>query len=264
MSAANNVSTTMVGVEEHYVTADSRNDIASMLSMSMYNKNNDINPISAKATILSTFSDSQLASISSYYGSAEWTNIINSLISSISVASVQAYTTKYNSYSDIRMSATDNISITEEPPVEPHGTGVFEIIQDDYYTTLVNEYNMLEKLQGKKFVIVDDEQANSEEFLNNLLTNNDAYLLEFNNDIENLVSTDVSVETSLQEVSDETLLRKAEAQYEADMRKIDRKDRMYDTELAALDNERNAIKSEMETLKTVAKDNVERTFKLFG
>ena len=48
------------------------------------------------------------------------------------------------------------------------------------------------------------------------------------------------------------------------MKKIDMKDRRYDTELAALDNERNAIKSEMETLKTVAKDNVERTFKLFS
>ena len=34
--------------------------------------------------------------------------------------------------------------------------------------------------------------------------------------------------------------------------------------LAALDTERNAIKQEMETLKTVAKENVERTFKLFS
>jgi len=42
------------------------------------------------------------------------------------------------------------------------------------------------------------------------------------------------------------------------------KDRKYDYDLAALDNERNAIKNEMETLKTVAKDNVDRTFKLFG
>ena len=30
------------------------------------------------------------------------------------------------------------------------------------------------------------------------------------------------------------------------------------------DTERNAIKQEMETLKTVAKENVERTFKLFS
>ena len=48
------------------------------------------------------------------------------------------------------------------------------------------------------------------------------------------------------------------------MKKIDNKDRKFDTDLAALDTERNAIKQEMETLKTVAKENVERTFKLFS
>ena len=76
--------------------------------------------------------------------------------------------------------------------------------------------------------------------------------------------TSVATNTKLQEVSDEVELRKAEAKYEADMKRIDMKDRRYDSDLAALDNERNAIKQEMETLKTVAKENVERTFKLFG
>ena len=35
----------------------------------------------------------------------------------------------------------------------------------------------------------------------------------------------------------------AEAKYEADMRQIDMKDRKFDYDLAALDAERNAIKS---------------------
>ena len=52
--------------------------------------------------------------------------------------------------------------------------------------------------------------------------------------------------------------------YEADMRKINAKDKKFDTDLAAMEAERNAIKTEMETLKTVAKDNVDRTFKLFS
>ena len=76
--------------------------------------------------------------------------------------------------------------------------------------------------------------------------------------------TSVATNTGLQEVTDEVNLRKAEAKYEADMKKIDMKDRKYDTDLAALDTERNAVKQEMDTLKTVAKENVERTFKLFG
>ena len=80
----------------------------------------------------------------------------------------------------------------------------------------------------------------------------------------NRYETSVSTNTNLQEVTDESELKKAEAKYEADMKKIDNKDRKYDSDLAALDTERNAIKQEMETLKTVAKENVERTFKLFS
>lgn len=76
--------------------------------------------------------------------------------------------------------------------------------------------------------------------------------------------TSVQTDTSLQEVSNEVDLKKAEAKYEADMRKINTKDKKFDTDIAALEQERNAIKTEMETLKTVAKDNVERTFKLFS
>ena len=74
----------------------------------------------------------------------------------------------------------------------------------------------------------------------------------------------IATDTSLQEVSDETELKKAEAKYEADMRKINAKDKKFDTDLAAMEQERNAIKTEIDTLKTVAKDNVDRTFKLFS
>lgn len=81
---------------------------------------------------------------------------------------------------------------------------------------------------------------------------------------DGFLQVSVATDTNLQEVSDESLLKKAEAKYEADMLKIDRKDRKYDIDLANLDNERNAIKQEIETLKTVAKENVERTFKLFS
>jgi len=74
----------------------------------------------------------------------------------------------------------------------------------------------------------------------------------------------IATDTSLQEVTDEVDLKKAEAKYEADMRKINQKDKKFDTDLAAMEAERNAIKTEMETLKSVARDNVDRTYKLFG
>lgn len=121
------------------------------------------------------------------------------------------------------------------------------------------------------------DNVNFETLLTNLMTMGDVTLVQKmdNGDFPNPLEdggnysfadyqSSVATNTSFQEVTDETGLRKAEAKYEADMKRIDNKDTKYDYDLAALDNERNAIKQEMETLKTVAKDNVERTFKLFS
>ena len=48
------------------------------------------------------------------------------------------------------------------------------------------------------------------------------------------------------------------------MRKINAKDKKFDTDIPSLESERNAISTEMDTLKSVAKDNIDRTFKLFS
>lgn len=101
----------------------------------------------------------------------------------------------------------------------------------------------------------------NETSITNLILSGDFVIVDTNH---NNAETSVATNTSLREVTDDSLLKKAEAAYEANMRKIDMKDRKFDQDLAALDAERNAIKQEMETLKTVAKENVERTFKLFS
>ena len=98
--------------------------------------------------------------------------------------------------------------------------------------------------------------------ITNLINSGDFVLVDITRTTDN--ETSVSTNTNLQEVTDEVNLKKEEAKYEANMKRIDMKDRKYDSDLAALDAERNAVKQEMETLKTVAKDNVERTFKLFS
>ena len=114
------------------------------------------------------------------------------------------------------------------------------------------------------YIIVSDELSQSPEWLSNMVNLGAAMFHQLDSKTNSYFETSVSTNTGLQEVTDETKLKKAEAKYEADMKRIDLKDRKYDTDLAALEAERNAIKQEMETLKTVAKENVERTFKLFS
>ena len=120
---------------------------------------------------------------------------------------------------------------------------------------------------------IDKVSGDFEKVITNIINSGEVTIVAKGNETEFRQGTDadfadyetsISTNTGLQEVSDEVELRKAEAKYEADMKKIDNKDRKFDTDLAALDTERNAIKQEMETLKSVAKENVERTFKLFS
>lgn len=101
-------------------------------------------------------------------------------------------------------------------------------------------------------------------WLTNMINEGFLYLYKVDDKNGESYQVSVSTDTGLKEVQNEVNLKKAEAKYEADMRRIDMKDRKYDSDLAALEAERNATKEEMDTLKTVAKDNVDRTFKLFS
>ena len=63
---------------------------------------------------------------------------------------------------------------------------------------------------------------------------------------------------------DKAALAKAEAEYEHDMKKIDKKDKQYDMELNKLETERTALTKEYDSVKKVIQDNIERTFGIFS
>ena len=142
-------------------------------------------------------------------------------------------------------------------------------------TTELDPANQTANSFGKLLVDlgIKELSGNFEDVITNIINSGQVTIVSAKNDGTfaqptdadyNRYETSVATNTNLQEVTDSSELKKAEAKYEADMKKIDNKDRKYDSDLAALDTERNAIKQEMETLKTVAKENVERTFKLFS
>lgn len=83
-----------------------------------------------------------------------------------------------------------------------------------------------------------------------------------------LNSTTVASDTYLAETNttsiDKTALAKAEAEYEHDLKLIDKKDKRYDLELSKLDTERNALTTQIESVKKVISDNIERSFGIFS
>lgn len=75
---------------------------------------------------------------------------------------------------------------------------------------------------------------------------------------------DVFTNTSYRTTYDDNEIRKAEANYEAELAKINQKEKMLDFELDNLQTEHNALKAEMDSIKSLIKDNVEKSFNIFS
>ena len=75
---------------------------------------------------------------------------------------------------------------------------------------------------------------------------------------------DVFTNTSYRTTYDDNEVRKAEANYEAELAKINQKEKMLDFELDNLQTEHNALKAEMDSIKSLIKDNVEKSFNIFS
>ena len=127
-----------------------------------------------------------------------------------------------------------------------------------------DSYTLLTTLVSEGYVVLMEPQADPEagyEYKNGKISYSDDTV---QNKEYGLDAKDTDGNLYVYKVFDEVGLKKAEAQYEADMNKINAKDTRYDNKLSQLETERNAIKTEIESLETVAKDNVDRTFKIFG
>ena len=89
-----------------------------------------------------------------------------------------------------------------------------------------------------------------------------------NNGMASYASTAVSSSSELAYTTtssiDKKALAKAEAEYEHETKLIDQKDKKFDMDLNKLETEREALKTEYESVKKVISDNIERTFGIFS
>ena len=104
------------------------------------------------------------------------------------------------------------------------------------------------------------------DWFNNVINTGRAILNEYKSSGTNKGWNEISPATStnVQEVSDDTDLKKAEAKYEYELSIINKKDTRFDQDLNKLETERTALKTEMDSIKQVKDDNIERTFGIFS
>ena len=155
------------------------------------------------------------------------------------------------------------------------GGDVEKNFRDKEWNDVQNEFNyyvrLFEEIQNcggcvSISSVAGDEDTGNEWF--NMMVNSGQMLIDMWTD--NRVGwkeTSVATCTNnnyLQEVADTVELKKAEAEYEHDMKIINDKDKKFDQDLAKLETERNALKTEYDSVKKVKEDNIERTFGIFS
>ena len=144
----------------------------------------------------------------------------------------------------------------------------------DEYKAEFNYYvNLYEGIEQAGGCIPIDKQFQSGEngntWLNNMVESGLVTIQVYESDSSEPGWTDTNVATStnenyLQETQDEKDLKKAEAEYEYELDKINQKDTKFDTELSKLETERTSITTEIESVQKVRDDNIERTFGIFS
>lgn len=117
--------------------------------------------------------------------------------------------------------------------------------------------------------VISDDKSNNADWLEDNIEAGNLYLYEFDADggsdgtgeYENVSWT--SGDNTLQHVTDDAMLARAEAEYESTMADINSKDERFDLQLKAIDTEHSAIQTELDTVKKVISKNIERSFKIF-
>ena len=133
------------------------------------------------------------------------------------------------------------------------------LVMANYYETIYNAINAADGWEE-----IPDGTAKSASWVTNMVRSTQVILTTWDPELEILSKTADSLHYNLREEANNHAILKADQEYETDLAVINDKDAQYDVRLQKLDAERDAIKTEIDSLKRVAKENVERTFKVFS
>ena len=114
------------------------------------------------------------------------------------------------------------------------------------------------------YIECDDERSNNSTWVSNMVKNAQVILTMWDVETEMLSKTSTALNTKIREVTNNSRVDKASQVYEAKLDEINDKDKKYDTMLKKLESERTAIQTEIDSLENVIKNNIDRTFKIFG
>lgn len=139
-----------------------------------------------------------------------------------------------------------------------------ELVPDDnvkakYYEEI---FNAIQSAGG--CLTLPEKKAKSASWITNMIKNTQISLASWDSENNMLTKTSAALNTNLREIADQNAIEKADSEYETELEAINKKDERYDKKLSQLETERSAVKTEIDSLKKIMNDNIEKTFKLYG
>lgn len=148
-----------------------------------------------------------------------------------------------------------------------------DVAEFNYYVRI---FNAIQEHGGNCISIEDFDDSNgpanaasnSSEWLTNMIQSGMFTIETFTNNNQTLVGASVASDPVLSFTTttqiDSVAMAKAEAKYEHELKTIDKKDKKFDMDLNKLETERSALTKQVESIKKVVDDNIERTFGIFS
>lgn len=127
-------------------------------------------------------------------------------------------------------------------------------------------------INGRGFCPISKQNAADREWLEEALNSGEVRLYRMTQE-ETIIDTDtvnifaetsVATDPTLREVTDNERIQKATVEYEQAIKDLDAKETKFDIQLAKIDQEHNALKTEYDSVKQIVSKNIDRSFKSFN
>lgn len=178
---------------------------------------------------------------------------------------------KYGSeiYNYMRLNKMDDKNLNNDPTADnaSFDSQFDEDFPKDKFNYYVKLYEEINASGGCQEMDGATSGSDGNEWLNNMVNSGRVLVDYYDESKKQWTETNVATSTNtnyITEVQDDTDLKKAEATYEYELGIINAKDTKFDNDLNKLETERKSITTEMESIKKVKDDNIERTFGIFS
>jgi hypothetical protein len=127
-------------------------------------------------------------------------------------------------------------------------------------------------VSGRGFTPISKQNAVDRDWLTDALNSGEVQLYKMTSDesildgnkINIFAETSMATDTELTEVSNEELIEQASVEYERAINEVDAQDTKLDLQLAQIDTEHNALKTEYDSVKQIVSKNIDRSYKTFN